>query len=94
MCAETQLIREKIWKKIWHENQRIQGNVGSRTKIGNGTEAEVKNLQEKVEEVIKVQETVKQIESNLSSSQAQIMEEAKKMTDTYTDETLNEMGKR
>jgi len=69
------------------------------TKIGNSSQIEAKNLQEKVDEVIKVQETVKQIESNLSSSQSQIMEEAKKMTATYADvskvkETVNEMKKK
>ena len=61
-------------------------------------EPKQKNLQEKVE-VTKVHETVKQIESNLSNSQAQIMEEAKKMTTTYADvskvkETVNEMEKK
>lgn len=48
--------------------------------------------------VIKVQETVKQIENNLLGSQSQMMEEAKKITAAYADvskvnETVNEKGK-
>lgn len=55
------------------------------TMIGNGSESEARNLQEKGWEIIKVQETVKEIESKLSSIQVQIIEEAKQMTATYAD---------
>ncbi|XP_069994961.1 myosin heavy chain, clone 203-like [Penaeus vannamei] len=87
---------EKSDLKIKELKQKLEE---AETKIGNGSETEAKNLHEKVEEVIKVQETVEQIESNLSNSQAQIMEAVKKMTATYADvskvkETVNEMEKR
>lgn len=55
------------------------------TKIGNVSQIETKYLQIKVDEVVKVQETVKHIENNLSGSQSQIMEQAKTMTATYAD---------
>lgn len=54
-------------------------------------------IQEKINEVIKVQETVQHIEINLPSSQAEIMEEAKQIKATYADaskvkEIIIEMG--
>lgn len=55
------------------------------TRIGNGKQIEAKNLQERNNQLNKIQETVKQIESNLTSSQPQVMEEAKERTTIYVD---------
>lgn len=63
-------------------------------KIGNNFQMEAKNIQEKVEEVMKVHKTEKEIENKVASSQIQVLEEAKKVTATIRiKETVNLMGK-
>lgn len=68
MHKNTTIQRENM-EKSDIKTKELKEIIELESKIGNGSQFKAKNLQEKGDEIIIVQETVKKMESNLSSSQ-------------------------